>query len=273
MVRTVSVTYAAAPTSRGDRSLMADVTLPDGGPSDLLVWLHSGGFRTGSRQHRNHGVIARLFAQHGIATAFIDYRLARPPARLRPASLAMLPALEADARAAGEEMPESFWGPRPLAVVEDVCAFMAHAEARAAAWGLSGRFLLGGSSAGAISVLNALWLPPFLGLERPAVSTVFAFSGGFAYPSFRHATGARIFALHNPGDTRVPVSSIRRLAARTAIGDDPVTLIEDAANSHGDFCITPNEPVKEAIARAAAFHRAPDAVAWGRQAQQIRGLP
>jgi hypothetical protein len=260
MVRTVSVTYATSPTVRGDRTLMADLTLPDQGPSDLIVWMHSGGFRTGSRDHRSHQVIARQFAQHGLATAVIDYRLARPPAVLQPGSQSMLPALQADAKAAGVDMPES-WGARPLAVVEDVCAFLAHAATQGKAWNLSGRYLLGGSSAGAISALNTLWLPRFLGLACPPITTVLAYSGGFAYPSFRHVTGARIYALHNPGDTRVPISSIRRLAATGGVGDDPVTLIEDARSSHGDFRITPEEPVRDAIARAVAFHRAtePDA--------------
>jgi hypothetical protein len=256
MVRNVSVTYATAPTLRGDRALMADVSVLDGPPADLLVWMHSGGFRTGSRQHGSHAVIARRFALQGIATAFIDYRLARPPAVLRPASDAVLPALQADARTAGEEMPESFWGARPLAVVEDACAFMRYAQTQADDWNLSGKFLVGGSSAGAISALNTLWLPQFMGLERPAISTVLAFSGGFAYPSFRHTTGARIYALHNPADTRVPISSIRRLAARTGNSDDPVTLIEDPHNIHGDFCVTPQESVRDAIKRIAAFHRA-----------------
>jgi hypothetical protein len=263
MVRTVSVTYATAPTSRGDRPLLADVTVLEGPPADLLVWMHSGGFRTGSRQHRSHAVIARRFALQGIATAFIDYRLARPPAVLHAASASLLPALQADARAAGEEMPDSFWGPRALAVVEDACAFMRYAKTRTTDWNLSGKFIVGGSSAGAISALNTLWLPQFMALDRPPISTVFAFSGGFAYPSFRHATGARIYALHNPTDSRVPISSIRRLAARTGPHDDPVTLIEDARNIHGDFCITPQEPVRDAIRRIAAFHRAtqPSAVA------------
>jgi hypothetical protein len=259
MVRTVSVTYATARTVRGDRDLMADVHLPDGPASDLLVWLHAGGFRTGSRLHRNHAVIARRFALHGIATAFIDYRLARPPAVLRATTAAMLPALQADASAAEIDMPASFCGARPLAVVEDACAFLCFAHSQSAAWNLSGTFLVGGSSAGAISALNTLWLPAFLGLERPAISTVFAFSGGFVYPSFRHATGARVYAMHNPADPRVPIASIRLLAARVANGDDQITLIENDQNAHGDFRTTPQEPLRAAIARIAAFHRNPAA--------------
>ncbi len=255
MVRTVTVTYATAPTLRGDRELAADVYLPGGTPADLLVWMHSGGFRTGSRSHRNHAILGAGFAAHGIATAFIDYRLARPPATLRPATMATLTALQADAIAAGEAMHETFFGPRPLGVVEDACAFLAFAQAQSG-WGLSGRYLLGGSSAGAISALNTLWLPRALGLPRPAITTVLAFSGGFAYPGFRHRTGARILALHNPSDERVPISSIRRLKTGTKPGDDPVQLIENARNDHGDLRMTPDEPISVAIARAVAFHRA-----------------
>ncbi|MFN0115928.1 MAG: alpha/beta hydrolase [Paracoccaceae bacterium] len=256
MTEPVTVTYATHPTKKGMCALEADLFLPDGdGPFDLMVWMHSGGFRTGSRQHRNHPRIAAEFARHGIATAFIDYRLARPPAILRPGTEAALPALVADAVAAGEEMPESFLGPRALAVVEDACAFLAFAEGRRADWRLSGRFLLAGSSAGAISALNALWLPVALGIDRPTVATGFSFSGGFAYPSFRHPTGARVLALHGPGDTRVPISSIRRLALATGPGDDPVTLIEDAQNDHGDLRLTPEEPLSAAVARAVGFHR------------------
>jgi hypothetical protein len=256
MRQPVTLTYATHPTRKGMRALEADVFLPDGpGPFDLMVWMHSGGFRTGSRQHRNHPLIAAEFARHGIASAFIDYRLARPPAVLRPETEAILPALLADAARAGEEMADSFVGPRALAVVEDVCAFLSFAEAQRASWGLSGRTILAGSSAGAISALNALWLPKAIGLDRPPVATVFSFSGGFAYPTFCHATGARILALHGPGDARVPISSIRRLAAATGPMDDPVTLIEDPLNDHGDPRLTPSEPLASAVDRAVAFHR------------------
>jgi dienelactone hydrolase len=256
MRQPVTVTYAMHPTKRGTRALEADLCLPDGdGPFDLMVWMHSGGFRSGSRQHRNHPLIAAEFARHGIASAFIDYRLARPPAILRPQTEAVLPALLADAKRAGEEMAESFLGPRPLGVVEDACAALAFAEAHRAEWHLSGRYILAGSSAGAISALNALWLPRAMGIDRPPVATALSFSGGFAYPSFRHPTGARVLALHGPGDTRVPVSSIRRLAAATGPGDDPVTLIEHPRNAHGDPRLTPAEPLAAAVARAVAFHR------------------
>ena len=254
MVEPVTIRYAVHPTLRGERELLADLYLPaTGRPADLLTWMHSGGFRTGSRQHRNHARIAAEFARHGYATAFIDYRLARPPAVLRPQTESALPALEADAIAAGEEMHPTFYGRRALAVVEDCCAFLTHAAGAAESYGLSGRMLLGGSSAGAISALNTAYLPPVLGLSRPAIATVFAFSGGFAYPGHLAPSGARILAQHAPGDVRVPVSSIRRLAA---ISPDPLILIEDEAQGHGEPQRNPGETLAAAVDRLVDFDRA-----------------
>ena len=259
-VRPLTVIYAAHPTRKGDRPLEADVYLPDGTPAtDLLVWMHSGGFRSGTRSHRNHARIAVEFARHGYATAFIDYRLARPPAILRLGTEARLALLIDDARAAGEEMHETFFGARPLGVVEDCCAFLNFAETQKTTWNLSGRYLVGGSSAGAISALNTLYLPQALGLSRPPVATVLAYSGGFAYPSYLGQTGARILAQACPSDERVPVSSIRRYcAALTTPGSDRCVLIEHPHYAHGDLGITPTEPLRNAVARAVAFDRAAD---------------
>lgn len=251
-----NLVYAEAPTRKGPRALEADLHLPEGGaPCDLVVWMHSGGFRSGSRSHPAHDHIARAFVARGYACAFIDYRLARPRAVLRPETEAALPALIAEAEAAGEEMNETFLGERPLAVVEDCCAFLRLAAERAAEWGLSGRFLLGGSSAGAISALNTLYLPRHLGLARPEIATVFAFSGGFGYPPRLWPTGARILAVHNAADDKVPVSSIRRFAAATP---DPCVLIESPTQVHGSPKLARGESFVEAIGRAVAFDRSPD---------------
>ncbi len=259
----ITVTYASHPTSKGDRALEADIFLPGTNkPTDLLVWMHSGGFRSGARSHKSHARIAARFAPYGIAAAFIDYRLARPPAILLSGTGALLDRLTADARAAGEEMPESFFGSRPLGVVEDCCAFLNFAETNQALWNLSGRFLVGGSSAGAISALNTLYLPAALGLSRPKISTVLAYSGGFAYPSFIAPTGARILAQACPTDARVPVSSIRRYhQALAKPGSDLCLLIEHPLYSHGDLALTPQESLSDAVARAAGFHNTHDPLA------------
>lgn len=255
MIERQTLTYAEQPTRKGPRALQADIFLPPGTePAPLIVWMHSGGFRSGSREHPIHARIAAAFASHGYAMAFIDYRLARPPATLQPQVETALPDLIAEAEANGEEMHETFYGSRPMGVVEDCCAFLGVARACAADWRLSGRFLLGGSSAGAISALNTLYLPRRLGLQRPDISTVFAFSGGFAYAQ-PAATGARILAVHNPTDDRVPVSSIRRFAA---ISHDPCLLIESDTQDHGALTLDPAEPLIAAVSRCVAFDLADD---------------
>ena len=111
----------------------------------------------------------------------------------------------------------------------------------------------GGPVSGAISALNTAYLPPVLGLSRPAIATVFAFSGGFAYPGHLAPSGARILAQHAPGDVRVPVSSIRRLAA---ISPDPLILIEDEAQGHGEPQRNPGETLAAAVDRLVDFDRA-----------------
>lgn len=256
----LSVTYATHPTKKGDRPLAVDLYRPDGpSPADLLVWMHSGGFRTGSRLHRSHPNMAEKFTQAGYAVAFIDYRLARPVAVLRPRTAALVDPLVADAQRAGDAMHTTFHGHRPLAVVEDCCAFLQFAVARQAEWNLSGRYLLGGSSAGAISALNMLYLPEFLGLERPPIATVFAYSGGFAYPGFLRKTGARIYAQACPTDEKVPSSSIRHL--HKTLRDrklDPCLLVQHAQHVHGNLPLHPAERLRHAIQRAIAFDKAGD---------------
>lgn len=252
-------TYADHPTRKGMVSLQADLFRPLGtGPFPLIAWMHSGGFRSGSREHPAHTRMAVEFARHGYAMVFLDYRLARPPAILKPPTAALTETLIAEALAAGETMNETFIGPRPLAVVEDCCALLGHVSQRSDELDLSGRIILGGSSAGAISALNTLYLASWLGLERPPVTTVFSFSGGFAYTPRLAASGARILALHNPQDPRVPVSSIRRLAAHTP---DICLLIESDDQDHGALTTGPEDTLPAAVARCVAFDQVTDPLA------------
>lgn len=254
----LTITYAEQMTKKGPRSLQADLYFPGGKDSfPLIVWMHSGGFRGGSRTHRAHKKIAAEFGRHGYGMAFIDYRLARPVPVLGPKVEAQVADLIAEAGRSREEMNETFVGHRPLAVVEDCCAFLNHAVVAAPDWQLNGRFLLGGSSAGAISALNTLYLPRRLGLERPPIETVFAFSGGFAYSESLWETGARIMALHNPADDRVPISSIRRFAQA---GMDDFLLIESDAQLHGSMTLDPKETLSIAVARCVAFDQAEDPI-------------
>ena len=146
-----------------------------------------------------------------------------------------------------------------MAVVEDCVAFLNFVYDRRKEYGLGGRIILAGSSAGAISALNVLYLPEALGLSRPSIATVLSFSGGFAYPSYIRPTGARILAINAPGDQRVPISSIRRLARMTP---DPIRLVESDEQAHGTTRISKAERFSASIERCIAFDRAEDPLAF-----------
>lgn len=254
-IEPLTIRYAVHPTRRRDREFLADLYLPGGSaPANLLTWMHSGGFRSGRRQYRNHALLAAEFARHGYATTFIDDRLARSPGMLRRRTTAALAAFVADAEAAGEEMHPTFYGlPRAcggggLLRLPRPCRCR---RGRSRAFGPDApRRQFGRCDLGAERALPAR----VLGLFRPPVATVFAVSGGFAYPSHL-SPGARILALHAPGDTRVPISSIRRLAAHTA---DQMLLIEAAGQRHGEPTLSPREPLAAAVARLVEFDRAPE---------------
>ena len=61
-------------TVSGGRPRLLDLYLPSGAPRPLpvIVWLHAGGWRSGSRKQAPD--LSRHFAMHGFAMASIDYR-------------------------------------------------------------------------------------------------------------------------------------------------------------------------------------------------------
>ncbi|MDO5603758.1 MAG: hypothetical protein Q4G25_01220 [Paracoccus sp. (in: a-proteobacteria)] len=250
----VDISYASAACADGPVDLMA--TLWRAGaeerPSDLLVWLHSGGFRTGSRNHPSHDAFARIFNRFGISFAAIDYRRRRARPVLAKSTQDLLPDLIHEAREAGEEMPPRFFGAEAMAPLEDCVSFLQYASANPESSGLGkgGRIFLGGSSVGGITALNTLYLPRHLGLERPDIAAVVALSGGFAYTPRLSRTDARILALHGDLDNRVPISSIRRLHRTTP---DPMQLLTHPDIGHGSPTLNADERPRDGVRRLAQF--------------------
>jgi acetyl esterase/lipase len=76
----------------GGQPRLLDLYLPSGAPRPMpvIVWLHAGGWRSGSRKQAPD--LSRHFAMHGFAMASIDYRLsgeARFPAQLHDVKAAI----------------------------------------------------------------------------------------------------------------------------------------------------------------------------------------
>jgi dienelactone hydrolase len=247
-----SYVFSRPDTKQGKLDLRADLYLPDNstGPWPLVVWVHAGGFRAGTRRNRKHGLIAETLAREGYAMACIDYRLARPPAVLTAPARRAMGALIRDSEKWGEEMQEPFRRQRPIAVVEDICAFFKWINKRLEHFNLTGEFVLGGSSAGGISVFNAIMLHDVIGQPLPTIRTGLVLSGGFAYPSFWRPTDTRFLAIHNPNDAHVPFSSVARI---NELAGDQLDLIAAPEQPHGSPCLSPAEPLPVAVRRLVAF--------------------
>jgi len=158
--------------------------------------------------------------------------------------------LIADSEKCGDVMQESFRRHRPIAVVEDVCSFYAWIASRNEEFQLNGEHILAGSSAGGISVLNTLMLHRPLRRRLPRIRTAFVFSGGFAYPSYWRDRDTRILALHNPNDSQVPFSSIKRVEE---IARRNFQLIASETHAHGSCALSPEEDYLTAIDRLISF--------------------
>jgi dienelactone hydrolase len=240
------------PARKGPTTLHARLFLPNRtpGPHPLLIWLHSGGFRSGGIDHPVHARMGQDFACHGLATAFVEYRLRTKAANLSTQSQALLPDLQADAARFDCGLDPYFTGPAAIAAAEDCIVFFQWLDAHGARHGLGRRVLLGGSSAGAITVLNTLFLAPHLGIGLPHVPAAFVMSGAFAYPSFYAPNATRILAQHGPADSRIPVGSIRTFAD---LARAQCTLLEDPRQSHGGLRRNRAETPAAAVARLAEF--------------------
>lgn len=247
--------YAVPETKQGPRPKLLDLYQPRDvpGPWPLVVWLHSGGFRTGTRRNRKHGLIAEAFAKHGYATACLDYRLARPPAVLKRPARQLMGYLKDDSEKWGEEMQENFRRQRAVAVVEDVCAFYEWIAPNLEVFNLTGEHILAGSSAGGISVLNTLMLPGHFGRSIPPIRSAFVVSGGFAFPSYWQDGETRILAIHNPDDPQVPFSSIKR--GEEQLAKRNFTLIVAPEQAHGSTSLSQAESIAAGVERFIAFDR------------------
>ena len=98
--RVLPQTYA----SPGGVALRADLYLPEGSgaPAPVIIWLHGGGWRSGSRELAPD--LTRFFAERGFAMAAIDYRLSR---------VALFPAQIEDVRTAIRWLPDPEASPNP----------------------------------------------------------------------------------------------------------------------------------------------------------------
>ncbi|WP_158970751.1 alpha/beta hydrolase [Chachezhania sediminis] len=238
--------YHQAPTERGPLPLEVDLFRTGAPqPRGTVVWLHSGGFRSGSRKSPKHAGIAAELNSQGYDALFPSYRLGRdkPVCGIK---WRRIHRMDAEVAALGEGLTVHFTRRLAMAAVEDTVALLYWLRDRPDLHGIAGPVCLCGSSAGGITALNVLYASDLAQVRRPDnISSVFVASGAFAYATSRVTGEVPVLALHNPADTRVPIAPIRRLAAH-----DParIRLIETTIE-HGGIRAHPAEPLAEAVAR------------------------
>lgn len=248
-IRHDDLEYGEAPLNGTAHVLKLDLCLPRkaNGPTPLVLWIHGGGFRSGSKTWAGHKTDSRWLTKAGYAYASMDYRLKAREDDLSPTLRARLGDLQAHRDPA---FREDLSGAAALAALEDAVTALAWLDAQRDTFGLSDWTALGGNSAGAITAFNLVHLSGFFGLSRPAIRGVVSISGGFAYPALYAPALAPVFALHSPKDNRVDVASIRQVAQ---IGGDAVNLVEADTQLHGRIRAHPDEPPRKAYGRILGF--------------------
>ncbi len=246
------VHYATHPSADGPIDLQAKIFRPENliEPMPLLVWFHSGGFHRGTIENPAHRRMAIRLVDRGLTCAFVQYRLRARAEDLSKKSRQMLPSLIADATGYVPEIRPNMVGERAIAAIEDGAAFLKWATENAEDQNFTGRILLGGSSAGGLTVLNLLNVAPHLGLNIPEIASAFVMSGGFAYPSFVTKTKTPVLSLHGSREWQIPVTPIRAYAADP---DNNCVLLEDLSHGHGDLRLNGDEPLWRAADRIVHF--------------------
>lgn len=243
------VIHARAPCAGAEAALRMSIFRPGAAerPAPLLFWLQAEGFGKATVGQGPPLRLARQMTHKGIA-------LAVPELRLQAEGRDLSPALRAEMAALPEPLPGIPSGAAALAAMADAARGLAWLDAAREAIGLTGRPVLGGSLAGAVTALNLAYLAPRVGLDRPEPGGLISYSGGFAWPSLFAPGRYPVFALHNPFDSRMPIASARRMAE----ADPRFELLEAFEHRPGTLRVWPQEPRAEVFGRIRTLVRA-----WG----------
>ena len=203
------VAYGSARTWDGrTETLRLDVYEPRGDTATsrpALVWIHGGGFTSGSRTTEPMVSLATRFARRGYVCVSIDYRLRPPEVMAVSPSAAILDAMY-DARAAVRWL-----------------------RSQAARLRIDGaRIAIGGGSAGAYTALNVAYREEEGESGNPGFSSsvraVVDFWGALTDLSQMEAGEAPLIVIHGTQDAVVPYALGEALAARAGETGVPCEL-------------------------------------------------
>jgi acetyl esterase/lipase len=205
VTKTTDVTYGSAVDARGNTvTLKLDTYVPVGDAvtkRPAIVWVHGGGFCCGDKSSPEMIDESTVFAQKGFVTVSVDYRL-------EPEGCS----------AAGGATPICLTAiQEALADAETAVRWL---RTNASTYGVdTTRIAIGGSSAGAITAVNAAYRGNDPG--APADSTVraaVALSGAHLFGTI-DANDAPVFLMHGTRDDQVPYNwAVTTVQQATAAG-------------------------------------------------------
>lgn len=227
------IRYGDGPTVAGTIPLLLDLYRPNqncSSPRPTVIYVHGGGFTSGSRKGAQVETMATELAQFGINLVSIQYRLEGNA----PAISAEFAAFESDYQRLAVGQPaarvRAF-----VAAVEDAVRAMRWVQANANQYCMdSSRIGLWGSSAGAVTVLHVAYsLDPYaIAYPRPAV--VVDYWGLLFRDTDLGAGEPPLFVLHGTADTVVPFAEATELTDRARQVGVPYSFYTIAGGGH-DF--------------------------------------
>lgn len=203
----------------GSVSLTLDLYQPTGAglPDQLpaIVFMHGGGFATGSKTDFNMVAFANAFAARGYVAVSINYRmiadLAPPPGAHLDSYEERLPAWVPDVLAAYDIDIDQYMDVI-AAAVEDQATAVNWLVANAGSYNIDpDKLAAGGYSAGAISSLS-LGAGIVDGVSSADLKAVFSLAGGlFGWESAIDSSMPGVFIVHGDVDDVVPFSEVSYL--------------------------------------------------------------
>ncbi|MBK8283740.1 MAG: alpha/beta hydrolase [Ahniella sp.] len=226
----------------GSKNLLLDLYRPigasaSGETSPVLVIIHGGGFRGGSRTEANLATIARAMAARGFVVASIDYRLDGEQPQPSPRVANILQAATAGVTAI--DLPQRV---AAVAAIDDALTAVDWLRANASQYNIDPtRIGLLGGSAGAITAVHLGYILDDYGVEAAPFSFVIDLWGGSIIPGNDPVAAANhvesseppLFVVHGTSDTVVPVALSELLTARAAEQGVPYEYYPIAGGGHG----------------------------------------
>lgn len=231
--------YTQANTAEGPMPLRLDLYTPRLGcdpDCPVILALHGGGFKFGTRKSPGVVTLAETAAQAGFAVVVLDYRLVNDNPRLsKSVKQGLADELGVVRSKILQRAPRGQHALAALAAAEDTAAAMAWVIAQADRYSLNtDQIALFGSSAGAVTALTLTYGADELGFDLPIpIAGVVDFQGRLPDVLDIAPGDPPLMIVHGTQDQRVAFDNATTLRGRAALAKVPVWFVPVDGKGHG----------------------------------------